>query len=206
MRLLLATTNPGKVAQIRETLEDLPFPIITGPEVGLSEIDADESGGTIEENARIKARAFFDAVRVHGLTDVAVLADDGGIEIDALNGEPGPKARRWAGENATDAEIVAHTLKRLEGVPYEKRTARFRVCQVVIFPDGHEENATGTTEGWIAETAVPNKTPGLPYNALLVSRDAGKVIDELDSKHGTHRAIALGKIRAIIMRNAAKYA
>lgn len=206
MRLLLATGNPGKVAQIRETLAGIPWTIVTSELIGLGTIGVEETGASIQENARLKARGFFHAVTQAGLNDVAVLADDGGIEIDALNGEPGARARRWAGEDASDAEIIAYTLKRLEGVPKERRSARFRVSQILILPDSREEDADGITEGWIAESAQPNRTPGLPYNALLVAERYGKVLDELGSKEGTHRALALAKIRAIIMQNTANYA
>lgn len=132
--------------------------------------------------------------------DVAVLADDGGLEIDVLNGEPGIYAKRWAGENPTDEEMIAYTLKRMEGIPNEQRTARFSVYQVLIFPDGHQEVAMGATEGSIIEHPAKNRYPRLPYGALLLVRKFGKVYDELteEEKEYTHRAIALGQIRDII--------
>jgi XTP/dITP diphosphohydrolase len=208
MRLLLATNNPGKIAQIRETLSDIPWPIVTSQELGLGEIDIEETGKSLEENARLKARGFFEAANKAGLKDIAVLADDGGIEIDALNGEPGMYAKRWAGENATDEQIIAHTLKRMDGIPLEKRTARFVVYQVLIFYDAREVVVTGTTEGAITEKATKNRYPGLPYGALLLVTRFGKIYDDLapDEQAGTHRAIALGKIRAIIQQHQNDYA
>lgn len=208
MKLLLATTNPGKIAQIKETLTGIPWPVVTSQELGLGQIDIEETGTTLAENARLKARGVFDIATANGFTDVAVLADDGGLEIDALNGEPGIYARRWAGENATDEQIIAYTLKRLEGIPKEKRAARFSVYQVLILPDGTEKHADGKTEGWIAETVSKNVTPGLPYGALLVVAAFHKRYDDLNAeehKH-THRAIALNKIRAIIEEYAHLYA
>lgn len=208
MRLLLATTNPGKIAQIKETLTGIPCEIITTLDLGLGEIEIEENGKTLEENARLKARGIFDVAHAAGFDDVAVLSDDGGLEIDALNGEPGIYAKRWAGENPTDEEIIAYALKRMEGIPPKKRTARFSVSQVLIFPDGREEVARGTTEGAIIETPLKNRYPRLPYGALLLVSKFGKVYDELTEEEMpyTHRAIALGRIRDIIQQNYQKYA
>jgi XTP/dITP diphosphohydrolase len=208
MRLLLATNNPGKIAQIKETLKGIPCEIVTTTELRLGEIDIEETGTTLEENARLKARGIFDVARAAGFMDVAVLSDDGGLEIDALGGEPGIYAKRWAGENPTDEEMIVYALKRMEGIPTEKRTARFSVYQVLIFPDGHEQTATGTTEGAIIEYPTKNKYPRLPYGALLLVSKFGKVYDELTEEEMpyTHRAIALGRIRDIIQQNYQKYA
>lgn len=208
MRLLLATNNPGKVEKIKVGLEGIPWPIVTSEEIGLGRVDVAETGKTLEENARLKARGFFDAVKRADLHDVAVFADDGGMEIDALNGEPGILARRWAGEGATDEQIIAYTLKRMEGIPTEKRTARFRVNQVLIFPDGREETMAGTTEGRISGVVRKNKIHGLPYSGILIVTPYEKPLDDLTPEEltTTHRVRALGQIRAIIMQNTAKYA
>jgi XTP/dITP diphosphohydrolase len=208
MRLLLATNNPGKIQKIRHGLDGLPCSIVTSEELGLGQIEIEETGSTLEENARLKARGFFDAACETGLKDIAVLADDGGFEIDALHGEPGIYAKRWAGEHATDEEIIAYTMKRLEGVPKEQRTARFCVYQVLIFPDGREEIVRGCTEGWITEEARTNKTPGLPYSGILVVQAFQKLLDELTPEElsSTHRGSALGQIRAIIQQNISRYA
>lgn len=208
MRLLLATTNPGKIEKIRDHLEGIPVEIISPVDVGLLGFSVEENGETIEENARLKARGFFEAARQRGISDVAVLADDAGLEIDALGGLPGIHAHRWAGDPPTDERIIAHTLKQLDGVPMEKRTARFRVVQCLILPDGHEETATGITEGTMLDTPTVNKTLGLPYSALLVVTMFGKTLDDLSESElaQTHRGQAIQKIRAIIMQNLPTYA
>ncbi|MEO5927302.1 MAG: non-canonical purine NTP pyrophosphatase [Patescibacteria group bacterium] len=177
-------------------------------DLGLGFIDIEETGTTLEENARLKARGFYDAAKRGGITDVAVLADDGGLEIDALGGEPGIHAKRWAGENPTDDEIIAYTMKRMEGIPLEKRTARFSVFQVLIFPDGTERVVTAATEGLITEKPIKNKYPGLSYGALLVVSKFGKVYDELTQEEQayTHRLIALSQIRDIIQQHSNDYA
>lgn len=208
MRLLLATTNAGKIEKIRHHLEGIPVSIVSPAEVGLSDVSIDENGTTMEENARLKARGFFDIATQRGIMDVAVLADDAGVEIDALGGRPGVYAHRWAGDPPTDERIMAHTMKELEGVPMEKRTARFRVVQCIIFPDGHEELATGTTEGAMLDAPRTAKTPGLPYSAILSVTMFGKTLDDLSPEElaQTHRRQAMGKIRAIIMQNLPSYA
>lgn len=200
MRLLLATRNPGKVKKIADGLVSIPWPIVTPGELGINEFDVDESGATLEANARLKARGFWDAAHARGYDDVAVLADDGGLEIDVLDGAPGVYAKRWAGENATDDDRIDYTLRRLEGIPPEKRTARFRVVQILLFPDGSEHVVHGVTEGWITEARRPLKVPGLPYGALLVAERFGKVLDDLSPEElqTTHRVTALREVRELI--------
>lgn len=200
MRLLLATNNQGKIEKIKSSLKDLPCEIVTSQDLGLGLIDIEETGKTLEENARLKARGFFEAVKQAGLSDIAVLSDDGGIEIDALNGEPGIYAKRWAGEDATDDQIIAYALKRLEGVPREKRTAHFNVYQVIILPNGNERVVTGTTNGWIVEESRKNKIPGLPYSGILVVEPYGKVLDDLSPEEfsTTHRTTALKQAQEVI--------
>lgn len=202
MRLLLATKNPGKLAQIKSELVGIPCEIVSPQDVDLENVDVNETGKTLEENARLKARGFFEAARAKGYTDIAVLSDDGGFEIDALNGEPGVYARRWAGDHATDAEIIAYALNRMEGIPREKRTARFRVFEALIFPDGREHVAIGSTDGFVTEELTVNKTPGFPYDALLIATPFGKRYDELTPEEysTTHRALALREIRDIILQ------
>ncbi len=178
----------------------LPCEIVCAEDLGMAPVHVEETGTTLEENARLKACGFFEAARGAGFTDVAVLADDGGIEIDALGGRPGIYANRWAGENATDEQIIAHTLNELRGVPSTQRSARFSVVQVLIFCDAREVVVTGKTEGYITENVHKNLYAGLPYGALLIVSPFGKLYDELneEEKSHTHRAVALGQIRAII--------
>ncbi|MBU1033071.1 MAG: non-canonical purine NTP pyrophosphatase [Patescibacteria group bacterium] len=201
MRLLLATNNPGKLEIMKKGLVGIPCRVLSSHELGLDVEEVEETGSTLEENAKIKAHAFFKALKEKGLEDVAVLSDDGGLQIDALNGEPGIYARRWAGENASDEEIIAYTMKRMDGVPKDDRTARFTVYLVLILPDGTEHVVTGSTEGWISvDSPVTTKTKGLPYGALLVVSVVNKRLEDLTIEEwgSTHRAIALGKIRDII--------
>lgn len=200
MRLLLATTNVGKIQQIRETLADLPFQIVDCSELGFEAPQVDESGNTLEENAHLKARAFFDAASAHEVRDIAALSDDGGFFIDALDGKPGIHAKRWAGENPSDEEIIRHTLKQLEGFPMERRTARFMIVQILMLPDGIEHVIQAKTEGLVPEQAGTNLYAGLPYGALLIVHPFKKIYDELspEEQHQTHRFIALKHVRQLL--------
>ncbi|MDE2213262.1 MAG: non-canonical purine NTP pyrophosphatase, partial [Patescibacteria group bacterium] len=120
-KLLIATSNPGKAGEYRQVLSELPLKLVLLSDLGLSSIE--ETGATFEENARLKAESYFQK------SGLPCIADDGGLEVDALNGEPGVKSRRWktGDENVTDEELVAYTLERMKGIPDEKRRARLRL-------------------------------------------------------------------------------
>ncbi len=126
-RLLLATTNRGKAAEYEALLKGLDFEMVTLDQVGINQA-APEDYSTFEENARSKAE-FYSA-----LSGLITLADDSGLEVDALNGEPGVRSSRYAGEDATDAQRVNFLLNKLRQVPLEKRTARFRCVIAVAVP------------------------------------------------------------------------
>ncbi|MCK5434822.1 MAG: non-canonical purine NTP pyrophosphatase, partial [Dehalococcoidales bacterium] len=113
-KLLLATGNQAKLKELRSLLRDLPYELVTLPEVGIS-IKVDESGNSLEENARLKATIFADK------SQLLTLADDSGLEVDALGGQPGVLSARYAGKNASDSERIDYLLSRLKDVPWEKR-------------------------------------------------------------------------------------
>ena len=123
-KLLLATNNAGKVKEFRSLLQGIPFELVTPKDMGI-DTEVEENGTTYEENARLKACAL---AKESGLL---TLADDSGLEVDALNGEPGVMSARYAGKNASDAERVKYLLSKIKDVPKEKRTARFR-CVIAI--------------------------------------------------------------------------
>ena len=146
MQLVLASANPHKAAEITEILlgaglavEVLPRPVDV-PEVV-------EDGVTLEDNARLKAVALVEA------TGLPAVADDTGLEVDALGGAPGVWSARYAGEDATYEENVQKLLQELQGVPAERRTARFSTVALVRWPDGREVAAIGEVEGDIVEEA-----------------------------------------------------
>ncbi len=141
-RIIFATGNAGKMAEIKEILADLEIPVLSMKEAGIT-ADILENGKSFEENADIKAKAIME------LTGDVALADDSGLEIDYLNGEPGIYSARYMGEDTSYKIKNQSLIERLEGVPDEKRTARF-VCAIsAALPDGRILRSRGTIEGII---------------------------------------------------------
>jgi len=182
LRLVLASANPDKAAEIAAILgsavELLPRP----PEVP----DVDETGVTLEENARLKAVALVEA------TGEAAVADDTGLEVDALDGAPGVWSARFAGEHATYADNVAKLLAELADVPPARRTARFRTVALLRHPDGREVVAEGAVDGTIAEVATGEG--GFGYDPVFVPAGGdGRTFAQLtpaDKNQTSHRARA----------------
>ena len=152
---MLATANPDKARELAALLEG--FEVLPRP-AGLP--DVDETADTLEGNARLKAEAVLAA------TGEAAVADDTGLEVDALGGRPGVHAARYAGPDATYADNVAKLLRELEGVPSDRRRARFRTVAVALFPDGAEVVAEGAVDGRIAES--PAGDAGFGYDPVFV--------------------------------------
>ena len=141
-KIIFATGNEGKMREIRMILEDLGTEVLSLKEAGIA-LEVQEDGETFEENAVIKARAVMEE------TKALVLADDSGLEIDYLNGEPGVYSARYMGEDTSYRIKNQNLIERLEGVPEEKRTARFVCVIAAAFPDGRILTARGTIEGII---------------------------------------------------------
>ena len=142
MKLIVATKNKNKVEEIRAILNNDAYEIMTMKEAGI-ETDVEENGTSFEENALIKARG------IAGLCDGIVLADDSGLEVDALNKEPGIYSARYLGEDTSYHIKNLNIIERLNGVPFEQRTARFVCAVAAIFPDGKEIVVRQTMEGYI---------------------------------------------------------
>ena len=155
MRLVMASGNAHKAAEIREILS---AHMIEQRPSWVGEVD--ENAETLAGNARLKARAICEA------TGTAAVADDTGLEVDALGGLPGVRSARFAGDSATDEENLRKLLKSLEAVPSDERRARFRTVAIVAFPDGKELVTEGVANGMIAE--VPRGNGGFGYDSLFV--------------------------------------
>jgi XTP/dITP diphosphohydrolase len=194
-RLLIATNNPGKVREYEELLGDLPFEITFPGQEGLS-LDVDESGATFQENARIKARAY---ARASGLL---TLADDSGLEVDALGGAPGVHSARYGGPGATDADRYRKLLAALQDVPVGQRSARFRCFIALAQPRGQIQTAEGTCEGEIG--FEPRGEHGFGYDPVFVVEGyGGQTMAELppDLKNRiSHRARAAAAARPILVK------
>jgi XTP/dITP diphosphohydrolase len=160
VRLVLATANPDKARELAALLAD--FEVVPRP-AGLP--DVEETEDTLEGNALLKARAVMEA------TGELAVADDTGLEVDALGGRPGVYAARYAGPGATYADNVAKLLDELRDVPGETRTARFRTVAVALFPHGGEIVAEGWVDGRIAEAAAGAE--GFGYDPVFVPDDGG---------------------------------
>jgi len=169
-KLLLGTNNQAKVREYRSLLPDLDHKLVTLSENGIS-VEVEEVGDSLEENARLKATII--AAKSRLLT----LADDSGLEVDALGGEPGKLSARYAGENASDAERIAYLLKRMNGVPQEKRTARFRCVIALATPEGKVKLCSGECPGLI--TLEPRGEHGFGYDPIFYLPELGKTMAEL---------------------------
>ena len=193
MKLIFATGNEGKMKEVRAILASSGFEILSLKEAGLV-CDAPENGSTFEENARIKAANV--ALKA---PDAIVLADDSGLVIDALNGEPGIYSARYMGENTSYRIKNAELIRRLEGVPDEKRTARFVCAIAAVLPGGRQLCAEGTIEGQIGyEERGEN---GFGYDPIFYINDMTISTAELDpeAKNAvSHRGKALRKMKTMI--------
>jgi len=173
-KLLIATRNPAKLAEWKLFLNKLPLELVGLDEVGIKE-RVEETGETFHENARIKATEY---ARLSGLL---TLGDDGGFEIDFLDGAPGVRSRRLSGdEDATDEELIKFVLEKLSGVPEDKRGAQLRVVAVVATPTGLiicEEEAA--IRGYVAEEPSPTRMRGFPYRSLFYLPELGKMLVDL---------------------------
>lgn len=168
MRLLIATNNRGKVREYRDILGDLPLELVFPADIGV-DLEVEETGATYEENARLKATTFAQA------SGLATLADDSGLEVDALGGEPGVRSHRYA--HGSDADRYRALLERLEGVPPEERTARFRCVIVIATPAGETYTCEGICPGVILST--PRGAGGFGYDPIFYLPEMGKTMAEL---------------------------
>ncbi len=184
-RILLATNNPGKVREMRRLLDGCGFEVVTPAEVGLS-LDVDETGSSYEANARLKAEAFARAA------GCMALADDSGIEVDALDGGPGRFSARFGGPALDDEGRTRHLLARLEGVPCERRTARYRAVVVVAPAEAGAEPRVfeGVQEGCIA--TAPRGNGGFGYDPVfLVDGRTQAELSDAEKDAVSHRGQAV---------------
>ena len=169
-KLLLATNNQGKARELKELLRELPFELVLPGELGIT-AEVEETGRSLEENARLKATVLARESRL------LALADDSGLEVDALGGEPGPLSARYAGEGASDKDRVEYLLAKLKGVPRENRTARFRCVIAIATPEGKVELCSGECQGLI--TFGPRGEKGFGYDPVFYFPELDKTMAEL---------------------------
>ena len=197
-RLLIATHNKGKLIELTSLLGDVPFELVSLADAGIDD-QVDETGETFEENAALKATTYA------GMSGLPTLADDSGLEVDALDGEPGVRSSRYAGENATDAQRIAFLLDKLHNIPEEAWTARFQCVIAVSIPGGPMELYAGECQGRIVPEARGSN--GFGYDPVFFIPAMGKTMAELspDEKNRiSHRSAAARKAVVALRRVAAQ--
>jgi XTP/dITP diphosphohydrolase len=192
-RIVFATNNMGKMREIKMIMSDLNIPVYSMKEVGI-DLDVVEDGKTFEANALLKAKALFEM-----LPNDIVLADDSGLEIDALNKEPGVDTANFAGRD-TPYEIKNQLLiDKLKGISDDKRTARFKCIIMGIFPDGDIISTNGELEGIIAHKILGED--GFGYDPIFFLPEYGCTTAQMSpllKNKLSHRGIALEKMKKII--------
>lgn len=190
--LLLATTNRHKLEEYRAIFSDLPFTLLSLYDVQL-DIHVEETGTTFAENAALKARAYAQA------SGMIALADDSGLEIDALGGAPGVYSARFAGSETSYEERFRLILERLRGLSVEQRTARFRCAIAIAEPAGYCRVVEGVIEGVIADS--PRGDHGFGYDPIFLVPELGKTTAEVapeQKNHISHRGRAAQKARVLL--------
>jgi XTP/dITP diphosphohydrolase len=190
--LLLATTNPHKIEEFRAILADLPFQLLSLSDISL-DMDVEETGTTFRQNAELKALSYAQA------SGMLSLADDSGIEIDALDGAPGVYSARFLGANVSYEERFRFILERLHQLPIAQRTARFHCVISIAEPSGYCRSVDGVIEGIIAD--APRGERGFGYDPLFLVPELGKTTAEMppEEKHRiSHRGRAALQARTLL--------
>ena len=190
MKIILSTRNPSKAEQIRAIFNGTSFTILTLTEAGIKG-EAIEDGKTLRENASKKALFAHEHKPTHW-----AMADDTGLFINALNGEPGIRAARWAGESASTDEITTYTLKQLQRS--SDRSAVFETVVVLVSPSGEQKSFRGKVKGTLLEIPRVKSQPKMPYSPIFIPNGESKVWAEMTTEYEnniSHRGIAFRKVR-----------
>jgi XTP/dITP diphosphohydrolase len=205
MIVIIATGNQGKINEIKEILSSPLLEVVSMREFGIF-TDANEDGATFEENAVIKAYSVYQKIIEDGLSillhnDYIIIADDSGLCVDYLNGAPGVYSARFAGDGASDWQRNEKLLGLLEGVPQNKRTARFICACVAVFSDGNQIIVTGECEGYMA--FHPSGIGGFGYDPLFFIPEYNGTLAELEmgvKNTISHRGKAFRKLSEEIFK------
>jgi len=195
-RIAIASRNPGKIREIRSVCADWPVEWITADEHEGPWPNVEETGASYLENALLKARAVADSV------GVPAMADDSGIEVDALGGAPGPRSARYAGEEATDEQNLRMLIRAVAGVPAAGRTARYRCIAALAWPDGRDVWAEGTCEGLLV--SKPRGTGGFGYDPIFVPAGWEQTMAELPPEEKdriSHRGRAFRALKDLVAQD-----
>ncbi len=197
-KLLIATTNEGKLKEIKSFLSDLHLMPVSLKDLGIKDNFAEE-GKTYEENARAKAIFYAKTSKL------PTIADDGGIEIDALGGAPGIKSKRWLGESSTEEDIVRHMLKLAKDLPNNNRGAVFKTIITFAVSSGKVWSVSGEIEGIIARKPYLKLLKGYPYRSFFYLPKIKKYYHENEltneeQRMYNHRYKAIMKLKPIIAK------
>lgn len=191
-KIIIATGNAGKMKEIKSIFNNSKYEVVSMKEEGIT-ADVDENGATFEENALIKAR------EIAKISGHIVLADDSGLEVDALNKEPGIYSARYMGEDTPYSVKNANIIERLDGVEFEKRTARFVCAVAAVYPDGKELVVRETMEGYIEYEE--KGTNGFGYDPIFYLKEFDKTSAEIsleEKNEISHRGKAFRAIKAMM--------
>ncbi|HLF72203.1 MAG TPA: RdgB/HAM1 family non-canonical purine NTP pyrophosphatase [Dehalococcoidia bacterium] len=198
-KLVIATNNPGKVRELRDLLAGCGWDVVGPRDLGL-ELDPAETGATYAENARLKAQAFADA------SGFAALADDSGLEVDALGGEPGALHHEHGWDGRNNEERIRILLDALKDVPSDRRTGRYRAVVTVVLPDGSSLEEEGAIEGVIVDTPAGHE--GFGYDPVFFLPSRGRTMAQLSPEEKnriSHRAVAALKLYDRLKQLAPRY-
>lgn len=185
-KIILSSGNKHKIKEIKNILNDMPFDIVSKDDMGFSDLDVVEDGETLEENA------FKKAVELSKLTNGIIIADDTGLYVDALDGQPGVYSARYAGEHVSYVDNNELLLKNLKNIPIEKRTAFFKTVVAVVLENGERLMTEGICKGKIA--LEPRGENGFGYDPLFVVEGTDRTFSEMTDEEKneiSHRAKAL---------------
>lgn len=195
-KILIATTNKGKLRELSEFLSDLPVELLSLDDVGITD-DVEETGKTYRENSQLKALFYSKKSRL------PAIADDGGLEISALGGAPGVKSRRWLGHDSTEQDIINYMTKFAKELPENKRQAFFKTVITFALPNGKVWSVTGEIEGIIAKKPYLKLVKGYPYRSFFYLPKIKKYyheseLTESEQKLYNHRYKAIEKLKPTI--------
>lgn len=194
-KLLLATNNRGKLREYRSLLGGLGYELVSPREIGIS-TEVNETGSTMAENAILKATTLAKE------SNLLTLADDSGLEVDVLNGEPGVLSARYAGEGASQDDLINHLLSKLKDVPRKNRSARFRCFIAIATPDGKVQTCSSECPGFI--TLKASGKHGFGYDPIFYLPQLKKTMAELtmaEKNRISHRARAATRAMEIIKQS-----
>lgn len=192
--LLIATSNPGKIVELKNMLRDLDCLVVGFADLPQTPSSIEETGQTFAENAMLKAEHY------HKLTGLTALADDSGLEVDALGGRPGVYSARYGGEGMSSAEQMDMLLNEMKEIPGERRTARF-ICSIALVGNNLKRIFEATCEGSIAMS--PTGSKGFGYDPIFIDAELGRSFAELTREEKaarSHRGKALSQAREFLAK------